>query len=85
MRIKDFKNFGLTEKEEDFVNGTNTEEFNILVSKLVDHELEEFEEEDAEEKGITKDDCQKIKDYLVQNKLYVAPEKEEGEEKTDGE
>jgi hypothetical protein len=63
-------------KEEEFVNGTNTEEFNRLVSKLVDHELEELESE--EEEGISKESCQKIKDYLVQNKLYVASEKKEG-------
>jgi hypothetical protein len=70
------------EEEEDYVNGTNPEEFYKLVSQLVDHELEELETED--EAGITKEACQKIKDYMVQNKYYVEPEKKEEGDKKEG-
>ena len=77
-QVHTFESF-VFEKEEVFVNGTNPEEFYKLVSELVDHELAELETE--EEAGITKEACQKIKDYLVQNNFYVAPpEKPEGEE-----
>lgn len=70
------------EEEEDFVNGTNSQEFYKLVSQLVDHEIKELETE--KEPCITKEECEKIKDYLVQNKLYVEPEKKE-EDKKEGE
>jgi hypothetical protein len=72
-RVYSFNSF-LMEKEEEYVNGTNTEEFHKLVSELVDHELAEIE---GGEEEFLKETCEKIKDYLVQNKLYVAKEKEE--------
>lgn len=78
-RVHSFESFLF----EDEVNGTTTEEFNRLVSELVDHELAEIEsgEEEKEEVKFSKKACQKIKDYLVANNLYVAKEKSENSEK----
>jgi len=74
-KVYSFENFKLTEAEEVFVNGTNSQEFYKLVSELIDHEIAECE---GGEEGEMEETCKKIKDYLVTNKLYVAPEKEEG-------
>lgn len=77
-RVYSFESFKLIEaEEEEFVNGTNTEEFHILVSKLIDHELAEIE---GGEEEYMKETCEKIKDYLIQNKFYVPSEKKEDKE-----
>ena len=73
-----YSSFILEKEEEEYVNGTSTEEFNKLVSELVDHEIKELEAGEKEE-GISMEILKKIKDYLVQNGFYVGKEKEEGE------
>jgi hypothetical protein len=59
----------LLEFEEEEEDEDMDEFFYMLISKLVDHELAELETET--EDGITKEECQKIRDYLVQNDCYV--------------
>jgi hypothetical protein len=77
-----FEHFLIEKEEEEFVNGTNSQEFYKLVSELVDHEIKECEGGEEGEMGET---CKKIKDYLVQNSLWVAPEEKEGDKKKEGE
>lgn len=83
-KVFTFTSFEMIKEEEEFVNGTNTEEFNKLVSQLVDHELTELAAGE-EESGINTELVQKIKDYLVQNNLYVASEEKPEEPKDDKE
>lgn len=79
-----FEDFKMVKEEEEFVNGTAPEEFYLYVSQLVDHEIKELEAGE-EERGVNLEMLNKIKDYLVQNNFYVAPEKPEGENKPEGE
>jgi hypothetical protein len=77
-KVNSYTSFLYEKEEEEFVNGTNSQEFYKLVSELIDHEIAECE---GGEEGEMHDTCKKIKDYLVQNNLYVASEKKEDESK----